>query len=204
MTGADVRTREEEAQFIEWMRRSIFPREQEVRRWLRRTTKDGREDDVIQEAYCRLAALPDPCSIAQPRAYFFQVARSIVLEQFRRDRVVRIDCVAEIDRLRIVDATPSPERVAACREELVRVARIIGEMPMRRRMIFTMRKVEGLSQREISQRMGVTENVVEKEIAAGVRDLVRTLSADSSRWASSTSHAEVIERRDGAVSQKRR
>ena len=155
---------------IAWIARDVLPHEGDVRKWIKRFGANGvDEDDVIQEAYCRLAGLGGAEQVRSARAYFFTVARNIILEQLRRGRVVHIDNVAEIDRLHIVDEEPSPERRFSGREELARVRRLIAELPERCRTIFTMRKVQGLSQREIARRMGVTENVVEKEVAKGLR-----------------------------------
>ncbi len=155
---------------IQWIAREVLPHEGDVRKWIKRFGANGvDEDDVVQEAYCRLASIGGMEQVRSARAYFFTVVRNIILEQLRRGRVVHIDNVAEIDRLHIVDDEPSPERRFSGREELARVRRLIAGLPERCRMIFTMRKVEGLSQREIARRMGVTENVVEKEVAKGLR-----------------------------------
>lgn len=186
---------------IAWIARDVLPHEGDVRKWIRRFGANGvDEDDVIQEAYCRLATLRDSEQVRSARAYFFTVARNIILEQLRRDRIVHIDSVAEIDRLNIVDEGPSPERSFSGREELTRVRRLIEELPQRCRAIFTMRKVQGLSQREISQRMGVTENVVEKEVVKGLRLLLEGLSrAEAS---SGSPLASLIERRSKSRGRK--
>jgi len=198
-----VEIRSEGPTLVDWMCENIFPHEQSVRQWLRRSRIGNREDDVIQEAYCRLAGLPNPCSIAAPRAYFFQVARNILLEQVRRDRIVRIESVAEIERLSIIDHAPSPERQVSDRDEMARVAQFISELPARRRTIFVMRKVEGLSQKVIAERVGVTENVVEKEIAAGLRDLLKAMSESSMVWATDRPARGMNVKRNERISRNR-
>src|SRR5689334_6262761 len=70
-----------------WVGRHILPLEGEVRRWLRKAAVAPADvDDVIQEAYCRIAGLDAVSHIKEPRAYFFQVVRNILLEQVRRAR----------------------------------------------------------------------------------------------------------------------
>ena len=102
-----------EQERVRWLGQEIFPHEQDVRAWLRRSLVTSNDvDDVIQESYCRLANLKAVEQIESPRAYFFQTARSVVLEQMRRARIVRIDAVTEIDALRIEWDEPSPERIA--------------------------------------------------------------------------------------------
>ena len=79
---------------VRWLAREILPHEQDVRIWLKRSLVTSNDvDDVVQEAYCRLANLKAVEQIESPRAYFFQTARSVVLEQMRRARIVRIDAV---------------------------------------------------------------------------------------------------------------
>lgn len=162
-----------------WFAREILPHEGDVRRWLARAfVMSGDIDDVVQEAYCRLADIGDRERIVSPRAYFFETARSIVLEQMRRARIVRIEAVTEIDALCIEGDEPSPERVASGRKELERVMQLIEALPERSRRIFEMRKIQGLSQKEISRRMGVSENVVENEAARGLKAILAALAED--------------------------
>lgn len=162
---------------VRWLAREVLPHEQDVRVWLQRSLVTANDvDDVIQEAYCRLANLKAIEQIESPRAYFFQTARSVVLEQMRRARIVRIEAVTEIDALRIEWDEPSPERIAGGRKELERVMKIVATLPERSRRIFEMRRVLGLSQREIATRLGVTENVVENEAARGLKTVLAALA----------------------------
>ncbi|WP_306003325.1 sigma-70 family RNA polymerase sigma factor [Brevundimonas sp. C43] len=177
-----------EQERVRWLGREILPHEQDVRAWLRRSLVTSNDvDDVIQESYCRLANLKAVEQIESPRAYFFQTARSVVLEQMRRARIVRIDAVTEIDALRIEWDEPSPERIAGGRKELERVMKIVATLPERSRRIFEMRRVMGLSQKEIARQLGVTENVVENEAARGLKAVLAGLAkADATVAPSST------------------
>jgi len=163
----------------QWFAAHVLPREADVRGWLRASLRIENEDDVIQEAYAKMFAHGGFEQIASPRAWFFAVARNIVLKQMRRDRIVRIDAVAEIDALGIVDYEPSAERAVSGRQELARVQRLIEALPERCRLIFLMRKVDGLPQREIARRLRVSENIVEKEAAKGLRLVLQGLGAEA-------------------------
>jgi len=175
----------ERAALVRWVSCEILPHEADVRAWLRRSlVVSGEVDDVLQEAYCRLADLKDHERIVSPRAYFFQTARSIVLEQMRRARIVRIDAVTEIDALRIEWDEPSPERIAGARRELARVMEIVSALPDRARRIFEMRKIQGLSQRDIARTLGVSENVVENEAARGLKAVLAALETTADDVAS--------------------
>jgi RNA polymerase sigma-70 factor (ECF subfamily) len=166
----------------EWLARYILPHEGSVRARLRRTDMTTDDiDDVIQEAYARLAALPDFKQISNPGAYFLQVARNIMFDQFRRSRIVRIESFAELEFLNVKQDVPDAECQLSTRQELKRLWNLVQNLPNRCRDIFIMRKIEGLSQKDISKRLGVTENTVESQVQRGLRLILK-------QWA--TSHVE--------------
>lgn len=164
-------------EIVAWVGGQILPHEADVRAALRRAgNRPDEVDDIVQEAYCRLAALTSVEHILNGRAYFFQTARNIAIERIRHARVVRIDSVTEIDALNVLDSEPSPERVVASRRELSRVRDLIEGLPPRCRDIFKLRRVHGMPQREIARRLGVSENVVEMQVMRGLRLILRALS----------------------------
>ncbi|QJU58318.1 RNA polymerase sigma factor [Sphingomonas sp. AP4-R1] len=158
-----------------WLARMICPHEPALRRWLsRRTVVDCYDaDDIVQETYARLAALPSVDHIAHPRAYFFQAAFSILANEVRRAQVVPIDAIGELERLEIELPEPTPDVQIEGRQELRLVAEAIAQLPPRCRDAFVLRKVHGLSQREAAQQLGISESTVEKHIATAVRQLAR-------------------------------
>lgn len=162
---------------VAWVGGQVLPHEADVRAWLRGlSVSDHQIDDVVQEAYCRIAGLASIAHIVSGRAYLFSTARNILLEQIRRSRIVRIEAMTEIDRLETDDDQPSPERIAGGRRELARVRALIEALPDRCRQIFELRRVHGLSQRETAQRLGVTENVVEAQTARGLKLVLKALA----------------------------
>lgn len=163
---------------IGWVSRHILPHEAKLRAWLRAAFPAIDVDDVIQEAYCRLAGLASFDHIDDPRRYFFRVARNIVLEQVRRERVVSIEAASGLAVLEegAAEEDQSPERIVAGRLALARVERLIDALPERARQVIRWRKIEGVSQREIAVRLGVTENVVENHVARGLRRILDQLT----------------------------
>ena len=161
---------ERRRRIVKWVADSVMPHEAKVRAWLARSRMSQEDiDDVIQEAYCRLSSLDGFEAVDRPDAYFFSIARNLLASQMRRARVVQIEAVAEIEALAPFDEAPSPERQASARMELERVRTLVAALPERCRRIFEMRKIEGLPQREIAERLGVTESMVENDGAKGVR-----------------------------------
>lgn len=170
----------------------MLPHEADVRAWLSRRFPDLEADDVIQEAYSRIAAAR-PSGIASGRAYFLTTARNIVFEQMRRRRVVRFQALSAIDAERLVDVQPSPEQVTGHRRRLEAVREVVAIMPPLCREVFSLRKFYGYSQQEIAQRLGVSENVVEKEVARGVRLVLAAVSGEEGQGAFSPKHDRADE-----------
>jgi RNA polymerase sigma factor (sigma-70 family) len=159
-----------------WVTREVLPCERLVRAWLARSMVSPEDsDDLIQEAYCRLSGVENFKAIARPDGFFFQIVRNLLLTRLRRASLVRIETMAELDELNLADGSPSPERVTGARRDLERVHCQIEGLPERCREIFKLRRIEGLSQREIAERLGLSENVVEHDISRALRLVVRAL-----------------------------
>lgn len=192
--------REKRAQIMAWVGREILPHEADVRAWLRRTLDPDDLEDVIQEAYCQIAGLKDVGHIRCGRAYFFTAARTIVLMRLRRARIVSIESVTEIESLNIVGDEPSPERVAAGRRELDRVRRLIEGLPDRCRRIIELRKVEGLPQREVAERLGITEHVVENDVVKGLKLILQAIADGEQKAEQAMARTERDERARNSTS----
>lgn len=156
-----------------WLARYVMPHEMALRRWLGSRRFNGIDvDEIIQETYAILCEIKSVEHIRDPKQYAFQTAYSIILAQLRRSRIVSIATVANLEELSAAADAPSAECQVCDREELRAVEDVIMNLPERVRNIFVLRRIEGMSQREVAQRLGVSENVVEKGVGQGVRALM--------------------------------
>lgn len=157
-----------------WLMQHVLPHEPALRAWLKRKPVGTLEvDDIVQETYAILAALESVEGIRNPKNYTFQTAYSVIVTHLRRSRIVAIRTVADVDLLGVMIDEPSLERQISDRDELRQVAEAIASLPAKCREVFTLRRVEGLSQREIAKRLGISENTVEKHVAKGIRSLMK-------------------------------
>jgi RNA polymerase sigma factor (sigma-70 family) len=155
-----------------WLAKDILVHERALRRYLARFFQNVADvEDVVQETYARLLSLDKSASAAVHnwRAFLFTSARNVALDRLRRTRVVSLDALAEMGRMDVLDQTPSVEERLNTRQELTLLMDAIASLPDRCREALTLRKLYGLSQREIAQRLGITESTVEKHVAYGVR-----------------------------------
>jgi RNA polymerase sigma-70 factor (ECF subfamily) len=170
---AEKQHREERAA---WITGAVLPWEPSVRAWLARSMVNPVDtDDLIQEAYCRLSRLENFQDIERPGSFFFQIVRNLLRNKIRKARVVRLETVADLAELDIADDEPWPDRVAIGRQSLDQVMAQIRTLPERCRRVLELRRLEGLSQREIAHRLGISENIVEHDLAKALKLILAAL-----------------------------
>ncbi len=163
-----------------WVLREVMPHEPGIRAWLRQRGQSAEDiDDLIQEGYAKLAGVTAFAQIAQPGGYFFQIVRNLMIDSIRHARVVRIDTVGHLVDHGGVSDDVTPERIALVRDELSWVMRCLETLPERCRAIFKLRKIDGLSQREIAAKIGVSESIVENDAAKGLTLLMQAMRQDA-------------------------
>jgi RNA polymerase sigma-70 factor (ECF subfamily) len=165
----------------QWLATNLMPYEGEIRGWLRRhayTLSAADVDDVIQEAYARLWSANFAC-IDNGRSYFYTVVRNLLLEQARRARIVPMERLGEIESLSIISSDSGPERRVSAREELAQLLTIVASLPTQCRRAFELQKLEGCSQREIAQQMGISEKTVEKHLARALARVIEAMSTQT-------------------------
>lgn len=168
---------------VRWFMQHVLPHEAALRGWLsrRRAPAAFDVDDIVQESYALLAERARVDDILNPRAYLFQVAHSLVVRSIRRARIVPILAVEDLGLLDLPDGAATPEQSAIAHDDLRQLAEVIASMPGQTREAFVLRRVRGLSQREIASHMGLSENTVEKHIVRGLRWLADWLAGARAR-----------------------
>jgi RNA polymerase sigma factor (sigma-70 family) len=165
------------ADVIDWLTINFLPHEAELRRMLRRVCGTrAAVDDVIQETCFRLLSLPSLAHVRDPKPFLFRSAKNIMLDGIRRDAVVSMDALTNLEDLDIADAAPSPERVVLARTELQWVIGLVGHLPRRCKHVLRARRLQGLSQHETAQTLGLTASVVEHDLMKATR-LISDLAA---------------------------
>ncbi|WP_062186582.1 RNA polymerase sigma factor [Sphingopyxis sp. C-1] len=155
-----------------WISRHVLPHERALRGWLAKYSASAINiDDIVQESYAAIFDLATVDHIRRPQAYLFEIARSIILQQLRRARIVPIHSVADVALLDRPDDQPSPEDIVAGRQELRQLADAVAQLPPRCAEVFRLRKIDGLSQRDTASALGISENTVEKQIGKAIRVL---------------------------------
>lgn len=147
-----------------------------MRLWLRGMgISEDEVNDIVQDSYVLIAHLDSVAHIRNGKSYFFQTAKSVFIRKIRRARIVPIGQLTELDSAALSDDDPGPERRVSARQELERVRRLIAGLPDKCRTIFEMRRLQGLPQKEIARRLGVSENIVEMQAVRGLKLILKAL-----------------------------
>lgn len=161
----------------DWFIREVLPLEPMLTRFLQRNWRNEAEiSDLRQESYARVyeAALRERPVLVKP--FLFQIARNMMIDRLRKQSVISLETVADFDWLNVSDDKPSSETCVAARQELRLLQAALDELPPRCRQVILMRKVEGLSQKEVAKHMGIAVETVENQVAKGMRLLTQALA----------------------------
>ncbi len=163
---------------LSWIVDDVLPHEGAIRRWLRRFPLVGTSaEDIIQECYARLCA-SNPGDIRDGRSLFFHCARNLVIESARRANIHYLDRDLDWDTADIADAAPSPERIAAGRQEMDHLKAGMLKLPALCRDVFVLKKIYGLTYTQIAQKLRISERSVERQIANGLARLASHAGSD--------------------------
>ena len=145
-----------------------------VRRHLGAAGEDA--DDVLQEAFLRAYGAELKRGVEQPKAFLFQVARNTALGARRRASASPIDGsvdpesdalstqAARADQATATDAAA----VLDGRRKLHAFTMAVLQLPPRCRRAFLLRRMEGLSYKQIANRMDISVSAAEKHVATGL------------------------------------
>ncbi|HEV2562239.1 MAG TPA: sigma-70 family RNA polymerase sigma factor [Rhizomicrobium sp.] len=162
-----------------WFLREIFPLESILMHFLQQSWRNKSEiEDLRQEVYVRVYEAARKEVPAQPKAFLLRTARNLLINRVRREHVVPIEAVADLDALGAAIEVPGPDRNVIARDLLRRLQTALDRLPPRCREVVVLRRIEGLSRPEIAARMGISQDTVSEHLANGIAVLANTLYGD--------------------------
>ena len=129
-------------------------------------------EDVTQTAYLKVLELSRDIVIRQPVSYCFQVVRHLAIDH-RRRIMLESRFLTDESQAQTVSAIGSPERSVIAGEHIALVAKALDSLPTRTRTAFTLYRLNGMTQREIALKLGVSPTMVNFLIRDAVEALKR-------------------------------
>lgn len=132
--------------------------------WLRARLGNAADAaDLAQDTFVRLLQRTERLELKAPRAFLRTVARGLVIDHWRREEIERayLETIAHLPEAE----TPSAEARALVIELLEGIARMLEGLKPKVRQAFLLAQCEGLTHRQIAERMGLSLRSVERYVA---------------------------------------
>lgn len=161
-----------------WFAQEVEPHASSLKAYLRGSFPSVRDlDDVVQESYLRIWKARSSHPIDSARAFLFTIARRLAIRTVRKDRAAPLEFTGDALFSRAIDESPNPAEALNYREKVALLAEALIVLPPRCRDVVVLRKLQRRSQREVADRLGLSERTVENQLARGIRRCERFFRA---------------------------
>ena len=155
-----------------------------VRFLARRMSSREDAEDIAQAAFIRLYTLDDPGKLSNAKAFLFQVAANMSIDQLRR-KVLHQNYL-EREGAKAPSTGPMQvsvqieniplEREMEAKQTLSFIYASLASLPQNPRQAFILNRAKGLTYGEIAKQMGVSVSSVEKYILEALKHLRSALA----------------------------
>ena len=142
---------------------SEAPLKRFIRRFLYKTEDI---DEIAQETFLRAYKATQGRDIDSPKAYLFQVARSLAYKELSRKTRKLTDYLDDALEDEAGHSDSLEDELLA-QQKVSIILEGVAELPAQCRRVFLMRKVQAMSYKEIAAELNISVSAVEKHLALG-------------------------------------
>lgn len=149
-------------------------------------------EDVSQEAFLKAYVAERKRQIDEPKSYLFRVAKHIAISQLRKNARQPLSYIEDFDLIDVVGSTSTTEDEVLAHQRLGLRCDAVAALTPQVRRAYLMRKVYGMSHKEIAAGLNISKSTVEKHLAKGIMQcerFVRERTAQEEQVASNTANA---------------
>ena len=146
-----------------------------------RTRSMAVAEDLAQDLYLKIAAMEPQAEVRAPKALLYRMASNLMVDHVRstqratrRDGQWRMDTRMTLGGLDVV-SEPAADEALVEKERARLLAEAVAALPPQMGRAFRLHKLEGRSQAETAEAMGVSRKMVEAHIAAAIKHLTARL-----------------------------
>lgn len=145
--------------YLEYFKKEILPLKQKLYRFARAYLKDGTSaEDVVQDVFLKLWDKRENFTrIKNIEAWSMTITRNMVISKLRK---VRYNAGNPQDMGMHEISNETPERIMERHEIRTGIRGIIESLPEKQKEVIVLREIEGYTYAEISEIMGLDQNLV--------------------------------------------
>lgn len=129
-------------------------------------------EDIVQEVFAGLYEKRHDVRISDLDSYLYQSVRYQIFNHFRRSRY-RKELLSELD---LVSTQCETDNTYETQELKARIENVISKLPQQRRTIFEMSRNQGLSIKEISDKLNISPQTVKNQISEALKFIRKSLN----------------------------
>ena len=155
-----------------WFLREVLPLEAALTQFLGHHSRgQSSVADLLQEVYVRVYEAARKQLPEATKSFVFTTAHNLLVDRVRREKIIPIEAVENLEALGIAAEEPGPESQTAARDELRRLQAALEWIAPRAREAFLLHHANGLAPREIALRMNISVKTVSYHLIEAVQTL---------------------------------
>jgi RNA polymerase sigma-70 factor (ECF subfamily) len=152
--------------------------ESALKRFIARITRSVSDvEDIAQEAFLRAYAVERNRVIEQPKSFLFRIAKHVALSQLSRKSRQITDYLEDSEESLVIVSNNSAEDEVSAVQLLGVHCEAVAELSPQCRHVFLLRKVHGLSHKEIAAHLNIAVSTVEKHLTKAIEQCDRYVRA---------------------------
>lgn len=140
----------------------------QLERVIGRIVKRDDIEDIVQETFIKSYEAELQKEIKFERTYMFKTARNLALNHVSKASEKHNQSLDDIDTLPANLTSQSLEKQVESKQRFLDFCRATDSLSPEVKRVFLMKKVYGMSQKEIAQHCSLSESTVEKHVAKGL------------------------------------
>lgn len=138
-------------------------------------SKRADAEDLLHSAYLRYCDRKRDTNILNLKAFLIRTAVNLGIDEYRREKRSNFQSVDSIPAAYCRERMPAQDEAISHRETLFRVTHALSRLNPRTSEILMMHRFDGLTYRQIADKLNITPSAVEKHIAKAMQVLARTI-----------------------------
>jgi len=136
-------------------------------------------EDVTQEAFLRAYKAERSTEVRQPKSFLFRIAKNVAISQLRTKSRRITDYIVDQASDDVLMSEWSTEDEVMAEEKLGIHCEAVAALPPKCRRVYLLRKVYGMSHKQIAEKLQISTSTVEKHLLKGVEACDRFIQARS-------------------------